>query len=108
MYADTTKMKHRTFVVTVVLSLVFLRVFFYHRSYGTVTKTSWDGIHSYIHLSDGRVYRASACEGEHTGNYIQFIALGLDLSFLGDRTAVPVIIYCKFPGAWMDDGELQV
>jgi len=110
MYADTTKVKHGTFVVIVIFLLVFLRVFFYHNSSGAVKDVWWEGRYPYIRLSDGHVYQAAACKGEpdRQGNLIRFIALGLDLSSLGDHTAVPVIIYCKFPGGWLDDGELQV
>ena len=97
-------------IVAMFLLLVFLRVFFYHNSSGAVKDVWWDGRYPYIRLSDGHVYQASACKDEpdHQGNIIRFIALGPDLSFLGKRTAVPVIIYCKFPGGWLDDGELHV
>ena len=68
-----------------------------------------EGPYPFIRLSDGRVYQASTCRDGldyHLGNDIRFIALRPGLASVREHTTVPVIVYCTFPGFWVDNVQL--
>ena len=92
-------------IILLILLLIMFRAFFYHHGSGILQQT-WEN-DLYVSASDGHVYKASACKKGFDlglGNYIEFTAIGLDLSIGRQQISTPGIIRCEFAG-WADNFE---